>query len=1116
MTLVDEPQRRRALTSLNENLFVEAAAGTGKTALMAGRIAMLLAEGRPPGDIAAITFTELAASELTIRLTRMVESLLAGEVPRELRIALPNGLNAAQRQRLGEASVTLDELTTSTIHGFCQEAIRSYAVETGLDPGSRVIDASGADAMFEGVLSDWLIERLSGEASDDDPIAVLSKDDPLKVVELIRELAELKRRHPTATTEVPSLGRRQDIDLCQAVDDFERWLATTPSENGTTDLLDQLRTLSAFYTDALCPAPSFKRLWQLAQTPRVGAMKYRSFDLKVYQRKTAWINACGAEAGAQHNQVSEERFEAVEQSYKTLLGAIGAGLVQALSAALDQVLGRYRDRKRAAAVLDFDDLLACAYELVSKHEAVRTALGGRHRHIFVDEFQDTDRVQAAIIFLIATDQRADRWQDGVLRPGSLFLVGDPKQAIYRFRGADVAAYEDARAAMKRQGGDCILQVTANFRSSQGILDHVNTCFEPVLNAPGQPGYVELSATIENRPGELPCAAKVTIEIPEGADPQRPSAAEQRDAEADIIAQLCRRLIGSVSIVRDDGRATPLVPGDIALLAPTGSELWRYERALESQRLSVASQAGKTLMLRQETQDILALLRTLADPFDTLSFGALMRGPLVGLTEEQLLDIDDAVNTAKEPGAAGTSFTVTTSLELIVLPLAKTIVGHLQDLRRRASVTTPLVLLSEAIERLQLRVVLATRYGNRAARALANLDALIEMARPYGVAGLRSFVRSLNNDWEARTLRGEGRIDASEEAVQIVTIHSSKGLEWPVVIPINTSTVFRSPPQFVHRQSDNTLHWVIGGVAPPNLIAAREDERRSETLERQRMWYVACTRARDLLVIPELPSASAQSWSRIVNLAHGSLPELDLRNLPPASIAPASAIANSQTIEIFLAQADAVSAAAPPINWRRPSEHDSDRALALETTTVSVEGAFEFVQPLGAGRLRGVLLHKLMEEFLTGELGEDEDTVEGRAKALLDQLAAVAPEGAETLPNPKEAAQTALRTLHFPEIDALRPSLLAETTVWAAMDGSYLAGRADAISVVDGQVQAVLDWKGDIAPAAGDRAGYRGQLAEYLTATGAPRGALVYMSLGEVEWVENLVANGASDVRGGAT
>jgi hypothetical protein len=180
-------------------------------------------------------------------------------------------------------------------------------------------------------------------------------------------------------------------------------------------------------------------------------------------------------------------------------------------------------------------------------------------------------------------------------------------------------------------------------------------------------------------------------------------------------------------------------------------------------------------------------------------------------------------------------------------------------------------------------------------------------------------------------------------------------------------------------------------------------------------------------------------------------------------------------------------------------------LALEATTTNVEGAFEFVQPVRAGRLRGVLLHKLMEEFLTGELDEDEGAAGRRGRALLDQLAGMSLEGDDLLPDPREAASTALRTLRFPEIAALRPTLRAETTIWSATDTNYLAGRADAVSVVDGHVQAVLDWKGDVAPTARDRAGYRGQLAEYLRATGALRGALVYMSLGEVEWVEG--ANG---------
>ena len=149
----------------------------------------------------------------------------------------------------------------------------------------------------------------------------------------------------------------------------------------------------------------------------------------------------------------------------------------------------------------------------------------------------------------------------------------------------------------------------------------------------------------------------------------------------------------------------------------------------------------------------------------------------------------------------------------------------------------------------------------------------------------------------------------------------------------------------------------------------------------------------------------------------------------------------------------------------------------------------------------MLLHKLMEEFLTGELDEDERAAEQRAVALLDQLTGMNPEGVAAVPDPREAALTAMRTLRFPEIAALRPTLQGETAIWAASDGTYLAGRADAVSIVGGQVRAVLDWKGDVAPSAKDRAGYRGQLAEYLEATGALRGALVYMSLGQIEWVE---------------
>ena len=207
---------------------------------------------------------------------------------------------------------------------------------------------------------------------------------------------------------------------------------------------------------------------------------------------------------------------------------------------------------------------------------------------------------------------------------------------------------------------------------------------------------------------------------------------------------------------------------------------------------------------------------------------------------------------------------------------------LQHLRRRAPVTTPLLLLSEAIEQLHVRVVLAARHRNRSSRALANIDALIEKARAYDVAGLQAFVRDLQRDWELQTRLPEGRSDASEDAVELVTMHSSKGLEWPVVIPINTATRFRGADEFVHRRSDDTLHWILGETAPPDLAAAREEENRSEARQRERLWYVACTRARDFLIVPCLPSADANSWCRIVDLGHQQLPELDLGQSAEAS------------------------------------------------------------------------------------------------------------------------------------------------------------------------------------------------------------------------------------------
>lgn len=1099
MTLADAPSRARALTELDRTLLVEAAAGTGKTALMAGRAAMLLASGVAPAKLAAITFTELAAGELALRIRRMVEALLDGEIPEVLAAPLPKGLSELQRANLAAAATRLDELTATTIHGFCQGIISAYAVEADLDPGASVMGAAQAEAMFDRVFTRWLGRRLASDADPTDAVAVLAQADPLGVVEELRALADLRRGRPTARPPKIDLAARPDIDFCQAVEEFERWFATAPPEPKTGEILQQLRALATHYAEALGPELTFAELSRLASPPRQGLMRSGAYAWKVYQAKTSWRHAAGVEAHMELNAAAELHYDSCQGRFEALLSALAGAMIAGLSGSMDELMEDYAREKRAAAVLDFDDLLARARDLVRRHEPVRQALGQRYAHIFVDEFQDTDPVQAEIIFRIAAAEAPGDWEAAAIRPGALFLVGDPKQAIYRFRGAHIAAYAAVRGAFEATDPSSIVQITANFRSRGGILRHVNRCFAPALSRDGQPGYVELAPTIDDgeNDGGPPCAAKVTIELPPGE-----SAARQRDEEAARVADICRHLIGNLEVRREGGARSPLRPGDIALLAPTHTELWRYERALEEVRISVASQAGKTLMLRQETQDVLALLRTLADPLDTLAFGALLRGPLVGLTETVLLEVTAGLPSREDGRPA--EFTVMTPPEQVTSPLARAVLSDLQALRARAAWLTPSALLAEAGERMKLRVALTLRTGDRSARALANLDALIERARPYAVRGLQALVADLGTDWSERRPLPEGRVDESEDAVALVTVHSSKGLEWPVVIPINTSTRLRSADRFVHRQSDDTLHWVMGGVLPPKLADAQEEEARSAARERERLWYVACTRARDMLILPHLVNAEGVSWSKVLDLGQAQLPELDLSGLTPRPPAPREAGSNGQTPEVFAAEATRVEAAAPPVRWRRPSQHDGDRHEALEAAE-SAEVVGTGPPPTGAGRLRGIVLHKLMEELLTGELEENPDMVEARAAALTIQLAQIEDAEIGDMAEPRECAATALRTLHLPELDDLRPHLVPEVSLWWSEVDALAAGRADALAVEGGAVTAVLDWKSDVAPTPADRAAYVAQVRDYLAATGAPRAALVFMTTGEVTWVQRTAA-----------
>ena len=222
ITLPDQPQRTRALTDHASTLLVEAGAGSGKTSLMAGRVALMLAGGIQPRNIAAITFTELAAGQLISRISEFVDDLIDGKIPYNLKEVLPDGLTDLQSENLEKARQRLNELTATTIHGFCQQLVRPYPVEANVDPGARIMDEADAILSWQDLLKRFLRDRLDNE-DDNGALAAFVEAAGSKSEPAIDELAEFLRRHRTAQPADITFSYDAVEGLKSAVDAFAQW-----------------------------------------------------------------------------------------------------------------------------------------------------------------------------------------------------------------------------------------------------------------------------------------------------------------------------------------------------------------------------------------------------------------------------------------------------------------------------------------------------------------------------------------------------------------------------------------------------------------------------------------------------------------------------------------------------------------------------------------------------------------------------------------------------------------------------------------------------------------------------------------------------------------------------
>lgn len=358
---------------------------------------------------------------------------------------------------------------------------------------------------------------------------------------------------------------------------------------------------------------------------------------------------------------------------------------------------------------------------------------------------------------------------------------------------------------------------------------------------------------------------------------------------------------------------------------------------------------------------------------------------------------------------------------------------------------------------------------------------------------------------------EGRPDAQEEAVALYTMHAAKGLEWPIVVPINTMTGIMAPESAVTDRDSDTFYCPVFGVKPVGYDAARDAEKAELDRERIRLWYVAATRARELLVLPRLDAAQSKSaWISLVDLSLAELPALDLSHLPSEIDLAADGEANDQTRDDFAAEAASIVARQRRLIWLAPSRDESADGPVLTPEALEIWAESEVGQQddeaerpsVQGGRERGLILHKLLEEVLTGETPDDAGALSERARALIGEIGRPVMSDPSQGLSPDELAGCVVRTLVLPEIAELRPTLVPELAVYAALDADGVeqatVGIADATSFDNaGRPAVVIDWKSDVQPTVETLNHYRNQVLAYLDMTCTDRGLIVLVTTGQV-------------------
>jgi ATP-dependent helicase/nuclease subunit A len=859
--LADQAARDSIDTDIASTLFVEAGAGVGKTHHLVQRILTLIGSGIAITSIAAITFTEKAAGELRDRVRR--------------ELTANTDLDAVVRDT---ALDNLDAAPIGTIHSFAARVLEQCPIEAGLPPGIEVIDELRAGIAFA---ERWRGARQTLFADAESAVALevlLAAGMSLAQLEAVaRDLDDAWDRVRDAPTAVHSPLR---LDL--------------------QPLVNQMRLLAERRTE--CHNPEDRLLAQFSKLDTALASLQAAIDsddLSAQVESLLDINLPGRNVGGKDNWINVADIKAQILNLDNEIALIADQLIDPAITRVVASLGRSALHEAASrqlhGTLEFHDLLIVARDLfIGEHAAeAHRRIHGAYSRILLDEFQDTDPLQAELAVRIAADEvlPAEGWLESPSPAGRLFMVGDPKQSIYRFRRADIATYLEQGKRVTTAPGGASVSMTTNFRSTGALLDCVNDVFATLIVEDGltQPRYTPL--THDSARGEwndrLGGPAVVLVPPTDAL-----VAVQVKKDEATGIASAVLRAVGRHPAALDQpwllehkNRKTKLYEqrpanlADVCVLIPTRTALPALEAALDAAGIDFVAESSSLVYSTREVSDLLLAVRAIANVADEAALVLALRSPLFACGDDDLL----------RWRVAGGRWTVDADVPpgLESSPVAEGLRYLAQLLRHSRMVSAGAVLEQLVNDRHVRQVVLdSPRFRD----VWRRIRFVIDQAHAWAEAthgSLREYLSWAELQQDEKTRVSERSVpEEGMDAVRITTIHQSKGREFPIVALHGMGSGWRSgrPPLLWSPDGRPLASFsASNSLQSSGYLDAYDVEKKFLSAERIRLLYVACTRAETHLVISGFRASKGTSWGAIL------APGLDAVSIESLDVGPAPAV-----------------------------------------------------------------------------------------------------------------------------------------------------------------------------------------------------------------------------------